>query len=578
MVKLLTIDGENFDKNNVLPEYPRPNFVRDSYINLNGPWKCKISKSNSLDQKLDREIVVPYPVESILSGINEQIDASDCIIYERDFVFPDHFRSDQVLLNFEAVDYKCFVYVNKTYIGYHEGGYLPFSFNITSALHYERNSIQVVVQDDTYNKGNARGKQAKESGGMWYTPCSGIWQTVWMESVMNGYMKNVRITPNIDNSTVNFEIDCDDEIKEGNILITFDNAIVVHEAFSSNQFTISIPNQKLWTPETPNLYEVKMTTSCDVVTSYFGMRKVSVGESKYGRCILLNNTPYFNNGLLDQGYFPDGNMTPASDTMLRNDIISMKTLGFNMLRKHIKRESRRFYYHCDKIGMLVWQDMVNGGKYDYFSMTVLPTLRLQYRNDHAYHHFGRNQLDNRATFVSDMRETIKLLYNHPSIVVWVPFNEGWGQFDAKMIARMIKKIDSTRLVDHASGWFDQGGGDLRSLHIYFRKLKVHHDHHYHRPVVVSEFGGYSHSVKDHIYNPSNEYGYTKFPALIDFQKRFNSAYLDEVIPQIKRGLCATVYTQVSDVEDETNGLLTYDRKVLKVDVETTRQIMEKVKI
>lgn len=578
MIKLLTVDGEKLDINNVLPEYPRPNFVRNSFINLNGVWRCKISKSNSLDQELDQQIVVPFPVESILSGINQRIGAEDYIIYERDFIFPDHFRSDQVLLNFEAVDYKCYVFVNKTYVGYHEGGYLPFNFNITSALQYEKNSIQVVVQDDSFNKGNARGKQSTRPGGMWYTPCSGIWQSVWMESVKNGYMKNVQITPDIDNSAVKFEIESDEEIKEGEILITFNNELISHEPFYGNQFTIALTNAKLWTPETPNLYDVKLTTSCDVVTTYFGMRKVSVGNSQYGRCILLNNQPYFNNGLLDQGYFPDGNMTPASDAVLKNDILQMKSLGFNMLRKHIKRESRRFYYHCDKIGMLVWQDMVNGGKYDYFSMTVLPTLRMQLWNDHNYHHFGRKSLDNRATFVSDMRETIKLLYNHPSIVVWVPFNEGWGQFDAKMIARMIKKLDSTRLVDHASGWFDQGGGDLRSLHIYFRKIKVHKDLFLHRPVVVSEFGGYSHVVKDHIYNPSNEYGYTKFSSAEDFQKRFNSAYLDEVIPQIKKGLCATVYTQVSDVEDETNGLLTYDRKVLKVDVETTRQIMDKVKI
>ncbi len=572
MNQLKTKYAASLNPNYVRPEYPRPNLVRDSFLSLNGEWDYAVTKRPTLHTPMQGKILVPFPIESLLSGVSKGLAKGEEIIYKKSFSLPEGFKKDIVLLHFEAVDYFCRVFVNGNELFSHRGGYLPFSIDITSQLQ-DVNELVVIVQDDTKNEGAATGKQRLNRGGIWYTPCSGIWQSVWLESVPEGYFEEIRVTPNFDEKSVSFEFVT--SLPKGDISIISHGKLVSKTPFRTSQITIPLPHPHLWSPEDPFLYDVEISNAFETVKTYFGMRKVSMGESAYGPCLMLNDKPYFMNGVLDQGYYSDGIYTPASEQAFIDDILAMKSLGLNTLRKHIKIEDRRFYYQCDRLGMLVWQDFPSGGKYSMWSMTIMPTIGFKTSNDHKYRAFGRANAKNRQQFIDEIWETMKLLNHYPSIVMWVPFNEGWGQFDAKPIAEMVKKQDPTRLVDHVSGWFDQGGPDIASHHIYFKKIVLKPDP-LNRPIAVTEFGGYSLKVDGHVFNTDKEFGYRRFTSQEELEAALIKLYETEILDNMKNGLCAAIYTQVSDVEDEINGFLTYDREVLKVNPKKIEPILKKI--
>ena len=572
MHQLLTQYGRHLDNGNVRPEYPRPNLVRDSFFSLNGPWEYAISTNPSIRTPMQGLITVPFPLESLLSGVGKLLNKGEEIIYKKVFSLPEGFKKDAILLHFEAVDYFCRILVNGNELFSHRGGYLPFCINITAHLK-DTNELVVIVQDDSKNKGAATGKQRLNRGGIWYTPCSGIWQSVWLESVPEGFFEDVRVRPNVDAQSVSFDLTT--TLPKGTISIFNHGNLVSKTPFRTSQITIPLPHPHLWSPEDPFLYDVEITNASETVKTYFGMRKVSLGESVYGPCLILNNQPYFMNGVLDQGYFSDGLYTPASEQAFIDDILTMKSLGFNTLRKHIKIEDRRFYYQCDRLGMLVWQDFPSGGKYAFWSMTIMPTIGFKTANDHRYHAFGRSSSRNRQEFIDEIWESMKLLDHYASLVMWVPFNEGWGQFDAKAIAEMVKKKDPTRLVDHVSGWFDQGGPDIASHHIYFKKIVLKPDP-LKRPIAVTEFGGYSLKIETHVFNEDKEFGYRKYTSKEELENALINLYETEILANMKNGLCAAIYTQVSDVEDEINGFLTYDREILKVDPVKISSVLKKI--
>ena len=573
--QLTTVWGEKItDK--PLQEYPRPQLVRDSYINLNGKWDYAITKSDEIPTKYDGKILVPFSPEAPLSGVNRVLKPSEYLYYRTSFTLPKSFVKDIVLLNFGAVDCISDVYVNGRHLCHHVGGYNAFNVDITEAL-AEQNELIVKVRDFTDTKYYANGKQSTNRNGMWYTPQSGIWQTVWIESVPAQYVQGLRITPDIDDASVTVEVDlnADDPVT----VKVLDGNKEVMRADGKGAVKLSFPHGvfKLWSPEEPFLYGLKIITRRDKVESYFGMRKFSCEKVGKYRRLMLNNAPYFHNGLLDQGYYCDGLYTAPSDEALQFDIKAMKELGFNMLRKHIKVEPMRWYYHCDRLGMLVWQDMPSGGTKQHHALTLyLPYIGLNKIKDDKYGWFSRKSEESRENYVSEYTEMLDQLYNCVSIAMWVPFNEGWGQFDADKIAQLTKDIDPTRTVDHASGWHDQGGGDVNSMHVYFKKVRLNKDDK--RAVCLTEFGGYSYKDTEHSFNPDNTYSYKKF----DTQERFNDGvyelYERDVIKLIDKGLSATVYTQVTDVEDEVNGLYTYDRKVLKINPDMMKEINKKIKL
>ncbi len=530
--------------------YPRPQFERQSFICLNGKWDLEIKRQENSVFK--GEIIVPFPLESRLSGVPFNKETNDLLIYGKKFEVS--VSDKRYLLNFGAVDQECKVFINGNFVGENLGGYLPFSFDITSHLKDGENEIKVEVID-TLNLDLAYGKQRKKRGGMWYTETSGIWQTVWVEEVPENYIKGIKVTPDL----TGFDITVFGGENEKTIQMdgkTF--------KFSGDTARIEIENPINWTPENPHLYEFTLTSGKDEVRSYTALRTVRVKTNK----ILLNEKPYFFHGLLDQGYFSDGIYTPATPKALENDIIKMKECGFNMLRKHIKIEHELFYYYCDKLGMAVFQDLVNSGKYNFLIDTALPTLGLKKGITHKASNLRREE------FIKNSKDTLNLLYNHPSIVYYTLFNEGWGQFDAKNLYKMMKDIDSTRVWDATSGWFQTGKSDVLSEHIYFKPLKFKPDS---RPLVLSEFGGYSSKIKGHSFNESKTYGYRFFSDNEEFKKALLKLFFDEVIPAIENhSLCATVLTQVSDVEDETNGLLTYDRQVLKVNPDDMQNLAKAI--
>ena len=570
-----TVWGESLtDK--PLQEYPRPQFVRNSYINLNGFWDYAFRSTDGIPSKYDGQILVPFSPESILSGVNRQLKPTEYLFYRTTFTLPKGFTRDIVFLNFGAVDQICDVYVNGVHIGQHVGGYNAFSMDITFALKEVDNELIVRVRDLTDTSYHTCGKQSTRRGGMWYTPQSGIWQTVWLESVPAQYISAVRITPDFDNAQVTIEADCNFDEPITVKVLDGDKEIAQNDGVGT--VTVAFPKGKFtpWTPENPHLYNLKIISRRDWIESYFGMRKFSCEKVGGYYRLMLNNEPYFHNGLLDQGYFSDGLYTAPSDEALIFDIKTAKELGFNMLRKHIKVESARWYYHCDKLGMLVWQDMPSGGTRQHKMTTLyLPhAFNVRKIKDNNYKRNSRASDVSRNTYIAEYAEMVNQLYNSVSIAMWVPFNEGWGQFDANNIAKLTKDLDNTRTVDHASGWHDQGGGDVKSMHIYFKKVKMPKDDK--RAVVLSEFGGYSFKDEQHSFNPDSTYSYKKFSSLQEFNNGIKELYERDVLAHINKGLCATVYTQLTDVEDEVNGLLTYDRKVLKVDAELMRGINSKV--
>ena len=558
MHQLFTRWGRAMERENPLPEYPRPQFRRAAWLNLNGVWDYAIYKQNESFSGWQGEIVVPFSPESQLSGVEKTLQRDETLFYRREFTLEERFLKHTTLLHFGAVDHACRIWINGSEAGAHTGGFTPFTLDISAQARPGLNEIRVEVTDPTDTSHSSRGKQSSKPGGIWYSAQSGIWQTVWLESLPARHLSHVRMEPDIDAGVVKItpSADCTAIFQDQNF------------ALQANQ-TASLPvkNMRLWSPENPHLYEIAFECGEDYVESYFGMRKFSLGKDTSGTPrLMLNNAPYFHNGLLDQGYWPDGLLTPPGDEALLYDIKTCKALGFNMLRKHIKIEPLRWYYHCDREGMLVWQDMVNGGtKYGFDVIGILPFAGIQLDDGpRNYRRFGRESAEGRAQYYEELDCMLSHLQNCVSLAMWVPFNEGWGQFDANKAVDFIRARDTSRTIDHASGWHDQGGGDCVSPHIYFTPLKAPRRSKWQdRAFVLSEFGGYSHAVEGHVWNPGKVFGYRIYKSIESLQAAYKKLYAKRVQALSKKGLSATVYTQVSDVEDEVNGLITYDREVVK---------------
>lgn len=564
---LLTKFGEELNKDCPLNEYPRPQFVRNSYINLNGKWKCEFSNSKSLPEKFSTDIIVPFSPESPLSGVNRVLSPNEFFHYEKVFSIPEDFNKGRVFINFGAVDQIATVFVNGSEIGTHKGGYTPFKFEITDYIKAGENILNVTVIDYSDTKEYSKGKQKFNRGQIWYSPQSGIWQTVWLESTPMEFLEKVKITPDYDKEQVHFEFFGTDDV----VTTIYDGDEIIAE---TKETTVKLPDFKSWSPENPFLYNVTFNACGEVIKSYFGMRKFSVGEDENGiKRLFLNNKPYFHNGLLDQGYYPDGFLTPPSNSAMEYDVKKMKELGFNMLRKHIKIEPLLWYHYCDVNGMLVWQDMVNGGGNYGLEISVLPFIGINL-DDTNYKTFKRTDKEARDLYYEELTDMVDYLYNCPCIALWVPFNEGWGQFDSKIAYERLKKLDPSRTVDSTSGWHDRGYSDVISKHIYFTPIKVKTGN---RPYVLSEFGGYSQKIAGHTFN-DKMFGYKIYKTKESLTKAYKRTFEKTIIPQIKTGLSATVYTQVTDVEDELNGILTYDRKIVKIDEATIKEINRKVKL
>jgi beta-galactosidase/beta-glucuronidase len=570
--QLITKWGEELNPERVHTEYPRPQLVRNNYTILNGYWNYAIGEGAQRPEGFDGKILVPFSPESLLSGVGRQLTPKQTLWYERELYIDNIPWNMRCILHFGAVDQSCKVFINNQAVGEHTGGYLPFSVDITDYIRFGSNLLSLSVSDMSEKSFHSRGKQKLKRGGMFYTAQRGIWQTVWMEWVPRLYIKALRITPVMKENLVRFEILMNDDFVPEDALGTvfkvyiYDRGQLLTSTVSSLPY-INVPfyDYVAWSPENPQLYDVIVIAGEDRVESYFAMRIVEINKDDKGVLrIFLNEKPYFQKGLLDQGYWPDGLYTPPCDEAMIYDILKAKELGFNMLRKHLKIEPLRWYYHCDRLGMLVWQDMVNGGaKYNTLLVGYLPTLFPGLAagiKDYHYRILGRKSKEGRVEWTEECSRTVELLYNSPSVITWVLFNEGWGQFDAKAAYNMVRRLDSTRLIDHASGWFDQGCGDFNSIHNYFHPLKVKADVY---PVVLSEYGGYAYYVKEHSYSLS-VYGYRLYLSRQDFIKAYKE--LEEQVNRlIEEGLAAAVYTQLSDVEDEVNGLLTYDRKICKLD-------------
>ena len=595
--KLYTRWGKTLDVNNVLPEYPRPQMVRDSYLNLNGLWSYAILPTAQAFDGYQGQIVVPFSPECLLSGVERTVTPTDTLYYGRRFSLPEGFCRGRVLLHFGAVDYACSVALNGREVGIHKGGYYPFSIDITDALAEGENELTLAVTDPSEQGNQARGKQIMGGSGIWYAPISGIWQTVWLESVPDLYIESVRLTPDIDNNCLRVCLDGKGDGAAITWRIADGDRTLASGTAEGPDFAVAMPTYQLWTPENPYLYDLYLTYGEDSVRCYFGMRKFSLGKDAMGVSrLMLNNQPYFQNGLLDQGYWSDGMYTAPSDEALVYDIQTMKDMGFNMLRKHIKVEPLRWYYHCDRLGMLVWQDMVSGGSGTYSPLTVglnpffgllFNNKRIGHMDDGKAHYarFNRTDESGRDEYYRDLKRTVELLYNCVALCLWVPHNEGWGQFDALAVTDALRQLDPTRLVDHASGWHDQGGGDINSFHIYFTPIRFcKYNKEDQRAVALTEFGGYIYQEAGHIHNETTVFGvnmpgYRSFKSKDKMLAALKKLYLKVLLPKLTTdGLSALVYTQVSDVQDEVNGMLTYDREVVKVPVEFFREINAQFKL
>ncbi len=575
--QLYTIWGESLSSDHVLQEYPRPQLMRESYINLNGLWEYCIN-FGQVPEEMDGAILVPFSPETLLSGVNRILQPGESLWYRRNITIDYIDITGRLLLHFGAVDERCEVYVNDTLVESHQGGYLPFSFDITDMIHEGNNTLIVRVEDDTDTSFHARGKQSLDPHNIMYTGQSGIWQTVWMEWVPSNYIKKLQLIPDIDKELLSVTVDMqwhdmlnESEVSTVSAKVYYQDQLVKQIKSSDLRFDIQLSEVKLWSPEQPNLYDLVIETGEDVIKSYFAMRKISVKpDANHIMRIYLNNKIYFQRGVLDQGYWSDGLYTAPSDAALIYDIGKMKELGFNMIRKHVKIEPMRWYYHCDRMGMLVWQDMINGGEtYNSFYSGVLPALfpnRFVKKRKVSPKFVGRLNQTGMEEWTSQLKEMIGHLNNSPCIVVWVPFNEGWGQFKTNEITQMVKELDPNRLILQASGWFDGGSGDIKGVHNYFRKLKVRKDK---RAFALSEFGGYAYYVEGHSY-AKETYGYQIFNTKKDLTKAYLKVFHEDIYLLIPQGLCACVYTQLSDVEEEVNGLLTFDRKECKIELKQIR--------
>ncbi len=554
--------AKDVDSENALPEYPRPNMVRSNWKNLNGLWKYALTSIGNKPKKYQGNILVPYPIESSLSGVHQMVNESEELWYKRSFVIPKEWEGKNILLHFEAVDWKTTVWVNGEKLGEHNGGYDPFSYDITYALKGEQDQEIIISVWDPTDKGSQPcGKQVQNPEGIFYTPVSGIWQTVWLEPVSEIYIEDYVAIPDVDNKNVNVQVNVQKANPDTKVkLIIKDNGEVINTYFGNLEeiISLSITKPVFWTPEKPYLYDLEIelfnnSQVQDKIRGYFGMRKISLHKDDAGRLkIFLNNEFVFQNGPLDQGYWPDGIYTAPTDEALRYDIEIAKELGFNMLRKHVKIESRRFYYWCDKLGILVWQDMPTGGE-----------------------KIGSNDPDIVRTpesakqFEYELEKMIKTHINHPSIIMWVPFNEGWGQYDTERIVKLVKNLDPSRLVNNASGWTDRGFGDVFDIHHYPNPLAPEPQPN--RAIVIGEFGGTGLTISDHMWTNEN-WGYSAYSNTEDLIRKYEEFYTKIWELSESTALSAVVYTQITDVETEANGLMTYDREIIKVDKEVCRNI------
>ena len=550
---LSTESGEEVMKSDApaWQEYPRPQMKRERYQILNGEWKLNRSP-----------IQVPFAPQAVASNYEARV--TENLEYEKTFSIPGEFVQERILLHFGAVDQVAEVWVNGQKIGRHEGGYLPFSFDITDAVNRDGENTLTVKATDTLSRYYPYGKQCKKRGGMWYTPVSGIWQTVWIENMPNQFIEKIIMTPDLEG--VNIELQS--EAQGFSVTVELEEGKTLTCDFATNKGRVQIEgavledgtmlHAKLWNTQTPHLYPITIKTQEDTVTSYFALRTIAIKEGNGVKKVCLNNEPIFLHGVLDQGYYPEGIYLPPSEKEFDADILRMKELGYNLLRKHIKVEPEYFYYMCDKLGMLVMQDMVNNGSYSFIRDTALPTFGFDKMND------SRKKLTaGREFFIQHTKDTITQLYNHPCIIAYTIFNEGWGQFHSDAMYDMVKELDATRLIDSTSGWFWQNKNDFDSKHIYFKAVEQTVGD---RPLFISECGGYSMAVKKHYYSKYSQYGYGSCSSKEELTEQILAMYRKMILPYVSQGLCGCVYTQLSDVEDEINGLYTYDRRVCKVDV------------
>ncbi len=571
--KIKTRWATEIDVNNVLPEYPRPIMERAEWQNLNGLWKYAIqSVGKQKPTGFEGDILVPFAIESSLSGVQKRVGSDNELWYQRDFSVPSKWKNNKILLHFGAVDWKADVWVNDVKVGQHTGGYTPFSFDITPALVNGKNTVMVKVWDSTDQGYQPRGKQVNKPEGIWYTPVTGIWQTVWLEPVPETYIENLKITPDIDKNVLKVEAftsvvapaqKVEVKIKEG------DKVVASSQSINNEPVEIIMPeNVKLWSPDSPYLYDVEVllwsgSKQLDKVDSYAAMRKYSVSRDDKGIVRLqLNNKDLFQFGPLDQGWWPDGLYTAPTDEALEYDVVKTKELGYNMIRKHVKVEPARWYTHCDRHGMIVWQDMPNGDRGPEWQMRQYFTGTERVRS-----------AESEANYRKEWKEIIDYLYSYPSIGVWVPFNEAWGQFKTREITEWTKQYDPSRLVNPASGGNHYTVGDMLDLHQYPAPRLYLYDAQ--RATVLGEYGGIGWANKEHLWEPNRNWGYVQFNSAKEVTDEYVK-YAEELKQLIRQGFSAAVYTQTTDVEIEVNGLMTYDRKLVKVEEARVRKVNQEI--
>lgn len=571
--KLKTKWASEIDVNNVLPEYPRPIMERGEWQNLNGLWKYAIQPvGKQTPANFEGDILVPFAVESSLSGVQKGVGGDNELWYQREFTVPSKWRSSRILLHFGAVDWKTDVWVNGTKVGQHTGGYTPFSFDITPALTNGNNTLVVKVWDPTDQGYQPRGKQVNNPHGIWYTPVTGIWQTVWLEPVPETHIENLRITPDVDKNNLLVEAIANTSTSASRVEVRVkegSRVVATGQAINNLPVEIAMPeNVKLWSPDSPHLYDLEVilwdgNKQLDKVESYAAMRKYSMERDDKGIVRLqLNNKDLFQFGPLDQGWWPDGLYTAPTDEALEYDVIKTKDLGFNMIRKHVKVEPARWYTHCDRHGIIVWQDMPNGDRG--------PEWQMRKYFDGAER---ARSAESEANFRKEWKAIMDYLYSYPSVGVWVPFNEAWGQFKTEEFAEWTKQYDPTRLVNPASGGNHYPVGDMLDLHQYPAPQLYLYDAQ--RATVLGEYGGIGWANKAHLWEPERNWGYVQFNSEKEVTDEYVK-YAEQLKQLIRQGFSAAVYTQTTDVEVEVNGLLTYDRELVKVDEERVRKVNQEI--